>query len=117
MEFYHKIQSIINSHSDKKIFNFVKTTSNHSSYHGIYHLDLLLIKNDHDEKMNVKLQLLLMDYKISQCSIWEVLLDDTAILKHVRSQNKRNTNLTTVLYKHLINHDCYISIMFLQLDG
>jgi len=84
MEFYHKLQSII---SDKNIYNFVKTTSNHSSYHGIYHLDLLLIKNDHDDKMNVKLQLLLMDYKIYQCSIWEVVLDDTAVLKHVRSQN------------------------------
>ncbi len=87
MEFYHKFQSIINSHSDKNIYNFVTTTSNHSSCQGIYHLDLLLIKNDHDDKMNVKLQLLLMDYKISQCSIWEVVLDDATILKHVRSQN------------------------------
>ena len=92
MEFYHKLQSLI--HSDKNIYNYVTTTtsSNHSSYQGIYHLDLLLIKNDNDDKLNryhddhvIKLQLLLMDYKISKCSIWEVVLDDKAILKHVRS--------------------------------
>lgn len=105
MEFYHKLQSIINS--DKNIYNYVTTTSNHSSYQGIYHLDLSLIKNDHNDANQahhvIKLQLLLMDYKISQCSIWEVVLDDTAILKHVRY-------IITLLYNHhLIYHDIYQS--------
>jgi len=87
MDFYLKLKSIVTLNGNKSVCNYV-TTNENSLYHGIYHLNLLINNNNnnlsgyHDNHL-IKLQLLLMDYKISLCSMWEIILDDIAILKHV----------------------------------